>query len=74
MRNGNDRHFGIHGAWTSQEGLGTPKANITVATNTGTVVTTNASAMGKPLSSMRASVNRLRTVSPNKTPFLNSWT
>ena len=28
--------------------------------------------MGKPLSSMRASVNRLRIVSPNNTPFLNS--
>ena len=69
---GSDRHFGIHGAGTSHDGRGTPSANTHVATNTGIVVTTSASAMGSPLSSIRASVNRLRIVSPNITPFLNS--
>ena len=48
---GSDRHFGIHGAGTSHDGRGTPSANTHVATNTGTVVTTSASAMGSPLSS-----------------------
>uniref|UniRef100_A0A7R9TNU8 Uncharacterized protein n=1 Tax=Micromonas pusilla TaxID=38833 RepID=A0A7R9TNU8_MICPS len=69
---GSDRQRGTHGAGTSHDGRGTPSARTTMETNTGTVVTTSASAMGRPRSSMRADVNLALMAFPKFIPALNS--
>mmetsp|Transcript_18394 Transcript_18394/g.45825 ORF Transcript_18394/g.45825 Transcript_18394/m.45825 type:complete len:217 (+) Transcript_18394:213-863(+) len=68
------RSCGTHVTGTSQLGRGIPRARTTSATSTGTEVTTSASAIGNPRSSMRAAVNRSFMLVPNSMPALNSAT